>query len=48
MNRLANSALDLAGRAEVGRGEAEGLGAARPSGQRERWMAHHELEYGEP
>lgn len=36
MRRPSNSALDLPGRAKVGRGEAEGPGAPRPAGQRER------------
>lgn len=36
MRRLSNSGLDLSGRAEIGRGEAEGPNAARPAGQRER------------
>jgi len=36
MRRLSNSGLDQSGRAEIGRGEAEGPNAARPAGQRER------------
>jgi len=36
MRQLSNSALDLSGRAEIGRDEAEGPDAARPAGHRER------------
>jgi hypothetical protein len=36
MRRLSNSALDLSGRAEIGRGGAEGSDAARPADQRGR------------
>jgi hypothetical protein len=36
MKRVSNSALDLPGRAEIGRGVAEGPHARRPAGQRKR------------